>query len=86
MILIFIEEEKRDFFTRNMEKVFIDCDFDVVNRSSKSGKAIDEYIKTEYKKYNDYPRLFYFKNNKLIKDETSFSLEDFKIFKNSINS
>lgn len=85
MLLILIDEEKRIFFTKNLEEVFSDYNYDTINRKSKEGQQIDKFMKKEYKEYNEYPRLFYFENGKLIKDDEVYSLESFEEFKSNIN-
>lgn len=66
--LIAITEEKhREIVFQNMKKVFPNTTFDIFNINSEEGKKIIEDIK-KITKSNSYPKIFYFKNEKLILD------------------
>lgn len=86
ILLIMMDEEKRNFFISNMRKVFKDYDYDVINLRSEEGQKINQNIVKEYKKFNEYPRLLYFKNNKLVKDDMVYGLDTFKMFKENLKS
>ena len=86
ILLIFSNEEQREMFSNNMKNVFKEYEYNIINRKTDVGKLITENIEKEYKKINEYPRILYFENNELIKDDSVFGIETFKHFKTTISS
>lgn len=84
ILLIMADEEQRNYYTDMVKKYFSDYDYDVVNLNSDIGRNVRIKIENDYGSLNEYPRIFYFSNGKLIKSGDAEDDVVIEIFKKSI--
>ena len=80
------DENYRSIVEENSSKSFKDYDYDVVDYKSGEGEKIDKYINQNYKVNNNYPKALYFKNSKIVLEESFYNVvEDYQEFVKNIN-
>lgn len=84
ILLIMADENKRDYYTNMVKKYFSNYDYDVINLNSDIGRNVRIKIENDYGSLNEYPRIFYFSNGKLIKSGDAEDDVVIEIFKQSI--
>ena len=86
IIIIIPDENYRSIVEENSSKSFKDYDYDVVDYKSGEGEKIDKYINQNYKVNNNYPKALYFKNSKIVLEESFYNVvEDYQEFVKNIN-
>lgn len=84
LLLIVGTEEQRKELTELMQQHFASYKYDVISLKSETGQQIKEYIEQNNEVLNEYPQMFYFENNKLIKYQAAYDEETFVEYKNDL--
>ena len=85
LLLTITEEEAREKYFDLLDKAFPNIEKDVVNIKGNVGKKIKKDIIKKYKYDNIYPRIFYFKNGKVVKSDVVFDEDSLMYFKSQLN-
>lgn len=86
LLLIINNEKNRDNLTKLLEKYFPNHNYDIVNIKSNIGNKIKNDVNKNYKSFNEFPHLMYFKNEKLIHSESVIDDITFETYVDDLNN
>lgn len=85
LLLIMADEKMRPTLKTLMEKHFSEYSYNIINMYSEVGEKIKQEIEKEYDIVKEYPRMFYFKDSKMILSEDAFDETTIKEYKKLID-
>ncbi len=85
LLLVMSDEKMRDDLDKLLKENFSNYSYNIINMYSDEGKKIKEDIESNNDIIKEYPRMFYFKNKKLILSEDAFDDFTIKEYKEKLN-